>query len=264
MRVITWNVNSLRSRLPRLLALLDREKPEIVCLQETKVSNGDFPTLPLVEIGYHVVANGSGGSAGVAILSRRPPEVIQLGFPGDPLHEEARVVVATVGRIRTVCVYVVNGRSLNDPTYQTKLEWLDAFTRWLTQSHDRGEALLLAGDFNVAPDDRDVHDPDAWEDSIHVSEPERARIRALLDWGLIDLLRLHSDQPGLHTWWDYRSGAFHQGRGLRIDLILATQTLADSCVDVRIDRNERRPTAGEGKPSDHAPVIADFEGTWDP
>jgi exodeoxyribonuclease-3 len=163
-----------------------------------------------------------------------------------------------VDGIRVVSIYVVNGRSPDDPAYQAKLEWLDAFTVWLESTHDSEIPLIIAGDFNVAPDDRDVHDPAVWAGRIHVSEAERARIRSLLDWGLVDLLRMHTVQPGIHTWWDYRAGAFHRGWGLRIDLILATRPVAERCVEVRIDRNERRPTAGEGKPSDHAPVIAEF------
>lgn len=259
MRVITWNVNSLRSRLPRLLALLERENPDIDCLQETKVSDLDFPSLPLDQAGYHVVGHGLGGSAGVAILSRQSAQAAEPGFVGDPMPDQARVVVATVGGIRVVSVYVVNGRNLDDPAYRAKLEWLDAFTAWLESTHDPRTPLIVAGDFNVAPEDRDVHDPAVWTGRIHVSEAERARIRTLFDWGLVDLLRMHTEQSGIHTWWDYRAGAFHRGWGLRIDLILATRPVAELSTAVRVDRNERRPTAGEGKPSDHAPVIAEFQ-----
>lgn len=260
-RVITWNVNSLRSRLSRLLALLERESPDIVCLQETKLSDLDFPSLALDQAGYQVVSHGLGGSAGVAILSKQSAQAAESGFVGDPLPDQARVVAATVGGIRVVSVYVVNGRSPNDPAYRAKLEWLDAFTAWLESTHDPESPLIVAGDFNVAPEDSDVHDPAAWTGRIHVSESERARIRTLFDWGLVDLLRMQTDQPGIHTWWDYRAGAFHRGWGLRIDLILATAPLVERCVEVRVDRNERRPTAGEGKPSDHAPVIAEFQAT---
>jgi exodeoxyribonuclease III len=258
-KVVTWNVNSLRSRLSRLLALLERESPDIVCLQETKLSDLDFPSLALGQAGYQVVSHGLGGSAGVAIVSKRRATEAEPGFVGDPLPDQARVVAASVGGIHVVSVYVVNGRSLDDPAYQAKLEWLDAFTAWLESTHDPGTPLIVAGDFNVAPDDRDVHDPSAWTGQIHVSEAERGRIRALFDWGLVDLLRVHTDQSGIHTWWDYRAGAFHRGWGLRIDLILATSPLVERCIEVRVDRNERRPTAGEGKPSDHAPVIAEFQ-----
>ncbi|HEX6300338.1 MAG TPA: exodeoxyribonuclease III [Acidimicrobiia bacterium] len=258
MKVITWNVNSLRSRLPRLRALLERESPDIVCLQETKVSDPDFPSLALGQAGYQVVSHGLGGSAGVAILSKQSAQAAEPGFVGDPLPDQARVVAATVGGIRVVSVYVINGGSLDDPAYQAELEWLDAFTAWLKSSHDPRTPLIVAGDFNVAPDDRDVHDPSAWTGRIHVSEAERARIRSLFDWGLVDLLRVKTVLPGFHTWWDYRAGAFHRGWGLRIDLILATRPVAELCTEVHIDRNERRPTAGEGKPSDHAPVIAEL------
>jgi exodeoxyribonuclease-3 len=160
-KVVTWNVNSLRSRLPRLVGLLERESPDIVCLQETKLSDLDFPILDLDQAGYQVVCHGLGGSAGVAIVSKQRATKFEAGFVGDPVPDQARVVAATVGGIRVVSVYVVNGRSLDDPAYQAKLEWLDAFTAWLESTHDPRTPLILAGDFNVAPDDRDVHDPSA-------------------------------------------------------------------------------------------------------
>jgi exodeoxyribonuclease III len=206
-KVITWNVNSLRTRLPRLLGLLERESPDVVCLQETKVPDLDFSLSALSQAGYQVTSHGLGGSAGVAIVSKQRATGAEAGFAGDPLPDQARVIAATVDGIRVVSVYVVNGRSLDDPAYQAKLEWLDAFTNWLESTHDPRTSLIVAGDFNVAPHDRDVHDPSAWTGRIHVSEAERARIRALFDWGLVDLLRVHTDQSGIHTWWDYRANA---------------------------------------------------------
>jgi len=147
---------------------------------------------------------------------------------------------------------------MTDPAYQLKLNWLTALQDWIAGSFDPGDELLLAGDFNLAPDERDVHDPARWEEAIHFTEPERRHLQGLLGWGFVDLFRLYTTDGGHHTWWDYRAGGFHRGWGLRLDLVLGTRPLADRCTEVRIDRNERRPIAGEGKPSDHPPVIATF------
>jgi exodeoxyribonuclease-3 len=165
------------------------------------------------------------------------------------------VVAGTLDGIRIVDVYVVNGRAVGAPEYEQKLCWLDALVSWLRAEHDPGDPLLVAGDFNVAPQDRDVHDPDRWRGLNMCSEAERARVEALFDWGLVDLMRLHEHGPGPFTWWDYRAGAFHRGWGLRLDLALGTRSVAERCTGVIVEREERKPTFGEGKPSDHAPVI---------
>jgi exodeoxyribonuclease-3 len=259
MRLVTWNVNSLRARLPRVLAMLEREQPDFVCLQETKTIDEEFPFAELENAGYRAVSYGQRPFNGVAILSRSEPDIVERGFPNDPVPDEARVITARFGPLSVVSAYVVNGRDLRDPMYQIKLEWLSALHRWIADSFDPAGEVVVAGDFNIAPGVRDVYDPVALAGHVHCSDPERDRLKRLMDWGLTDLLRFLTEDAGIFTWWDYRGGAFHRGLGLRIDLILGTMPLASRCTDVRVDRNERRPTAGEGKPSDHAPVIATFE-----
>ncbi|RMH03091.1 MAG: exodeoxyribonuclease III [Planctomycetota bacterium] len=258
MRVVTWNVNSIRSRLPRLLALLDRHRPDVVLLQETKVEDDAFPHQELATAGWRAVVHGQRTYNGVAILSRRSATEVRIGFPGDPIPEQARVISAEVGPLRLIDAYVVNGKAVGDEKYEIKLRWLDAFADWLAAAHDPSQPLLVAGDFNIAPEDRDVHDPERWRGKVLCSEPERERLRRLLAWGLTDLHRLHEEGPGPFTWWDYRMGAFPRGWGLRIDLLLGTAPVAAACTAVVVDREERRESAGEGKPSDHAPVLADL------
>ena len=261
MKVVTWNVNSIRQRLPRLIALLARHEPDVVCLQETKVEDAAFPTLEIAAAGYDCATLGQRAYNGVAILSRVGLGQVGLGFEGDPVPEQSRVISATAGDVRVVCVYVVNGKAVGEPAYQVKLAWLDALREWLAASHEASEPLLVCGDFNVAPDDRDVWDPDLWRGQNLASEPERERIRALGAWGLTDLGRAAAgDVQGPFSYWDYTAGAFHKGWGLRIDLALGSAPVAARMVSVEVDRNERKPTAGEGKPSDHAPVVVSLGG----
>lgn len=256
MRLITWNVNSIRQRGPRLLALLARHAPDVVCLQETKVTDDDFPTTDVLEAGYQSVAFGQPAYNGVAILARTPLTDVNLGFRGDPVPGEARVLAATVGDLRVVDVYVVNGKNVGDPAYDVKLAWLDALADHLEANEDPSRPLIVTGDFNVAPTDLDVHDARLWSGKNLASPPERERVQRLCDLGLTDLGRAFAgDEPGPFTWWDYRMGAFHRGWGLRIDLVLGSASVADRLEAVEVDREERKPTSGEGKPSDHAPVI---------
>ena len=259
MKLVTWNVNSIRQRLDRTTALLERHAPDIVCLQETKTLDVAFPSNLVESVGYSSATFGQAGRNGVAILARAPIEDVQLGFPGDPVPEQARVISATVGGVRVINVYVVNGKTVTAPEYRLKLNWLDHLVAWISAVHSEHADLVVCGDFNVAPADDDVHDPDAWRGENLASEPERDRIRELNGLGLADVLRLHHAGPGPFSWWDYRAGAFHRGWGLRIDLILASASMAARCSEVIVDRTERKPTAGIGKPSDHAPVIATFE-----
>jgi exodeoxyribonuclease-3 len=255
-KLITWNCNSIRQRLPRLLAMLERHQPDVVCLQETKVENEVFPTMELSAAGYDVATFGQRAYNGVAILSRAPLADVATGFDGDPVPEQSRVLRAKAGGLDLVCVYVVNGKAVGDPAYDTKLAWLDAFRAWIAATYDPKGDLIITGDFNIAPDDRDVWDADLWRGKILASDPERERLRQLMDWGLTDLGRLAAgDVQGPFAYWDYTAGAFHKGWGLRIDLILATASVTSRLETVEVDRNERKPTAGEGKPSDHAPVI---------
>jgi exodeoxyribonuclease-3 len=255
-KLITWNCNSIRQRLPRLLAMLERHEPDVVCLQETKVEDEVFPTMELAAAGYEVATFGQRAYNGVAIVSRTPLADVGAGFDGNPVPEQARVLTARVGDLDVVCVYVVNGKAVGDPAYDTKLAWLDALGAWIGATYDPTGKLVIMGDFNIAPDDRDVWDPELWRDKILASDPERARLRGMLDWGLTDLGRLAAgDVQGPFAYWDYTAGAFHKGWGLRIDLALGTASVAAALDSVEVDRNERKPTAGEGKPSDHAPVI---------
>ena len=236
--------------------MLRRHQPDVVCLQETKVEDGLFPTLELTAEGYDYTTFGQRTYNGVAILSRAPVEDATRGFEEDPIPEQSRVLSARVGQLWVVCVYVVNGKAVGDPAYDTKLRWLDAFGRWLAATHDPAEPLIVCGDFNVAPDDRDVWDSELWRGQNLASEPERERLRALLEWGLVDLGRSSAgDVTGPFTFWDYTAGAFPKGWGLRLDLALGTAPIASRLSSAVVERDERKPTFGEGKPSDHAPVI---------
>jgi len=255
MKIISWNVNSVHARLPRVTALLARHRPDLACLQEIKTSTGEFPAGDFATAGYQAAVHGQAGRNGVAVLSRMQLTDVACGFADDPVPEQARVLSVTGGGVRVVNVYVVNGREVGTPEYELKLRWLDAFTTWLRNTCQAGSPLLVVGDFNIAPDDRDVYDPDAWRGRNLCSKPERRRVRALLHWGLTDLGRAGNPGLGPYTFWDYRQGAFHRGWGLRIDLALATASVAARCTSVTVDRDERKPTAGEGKPSDHAPLI---------
>ena len=256
LKLITWNVNSIRQRLPRLLAVLGRHDPDIVCLQETKVVDEAFPTMELAAAGYHPVTFGQRAYNGVATLARQNPARVTRGFPGDPTPEASRVIVCRVGDLAVVNVYVVNGKAVGDPAYLTKLAWLDAFGIWIRAAFDPAEPLVIVGDFNVAPDDRDVYAPEAWRGKNLATSAERERIADLRTWGLTDLSRDFSgDVDGPFTFWDYRMGAFHRGWGLRIDLALGTSTVTSRLSEVMVDREERKETTGEGKPSDHAPLI---------
>ncbi len=259
MKVITWNVNSLRARLPRTLALLDRHKPDVLCLQETKLTDEAFPEEPFRERGYHVEAHGQKSYNGVAIVSREPLEDVTKGFPGDPAPEQSRVIAGTVGGIRVVNLYVVNGKSVEHPDYALKLAWLDALDAWLCAVVEPESPLLVVGDYNVAPADIDVHDPELWRGQNLCSDAERERFAALFKGGLRDLFRECYPEEQKFTWWDYRNGAFHKNLGLRIDLALGTRPLAERCKWVEVDREERKPSTGEGKPSDHAPLVVHLD-----
>lgn len=255
MKLITWNVNSIRQRQARAEALLQRTGADLLCMQETKTTDDGFPAEAFEAMGYHVAHHGQdNGRNGVATLSRAPFEQVTAGFQGDPIPEQARVLTTVSGGLRVVNVYVVNGKTTAAPEYQLKLRWLDVLVDHVLSLGDDVPTVIV-GDFNVAPTDEDVHDPEAWRGQNLASEPERDRVRRLLDAGFVDLLRLHQDGTGPFTWWDYRMGAFHRGWGLRIDLALGTRAVAERCTAVEVDRNERKPTSGEGKPSDHAPVI---------
>lgn len=256
MRVATWNVNSVRARLDHLCDWLAAEQPDVVCLQETKVVDADFPRTPLAEAGYQAEISGQKSYNGVAVLARAGLEL------GDPVREmpglddpQRRYLAVTVDGVRVVNVYVPNGSEVGSDKYAYKLDWLARLAAHLRDECAAHRRLLLTGDFNIAPADRDVHDPDAWRDKVLCSAPERAAFRELEACGLADLFRsLHPEEPGF-SWWDYRMNAFRRDRGLRIDLLLVTAELAACARTCRVDRTPR----GWVKPSDHAPVVASFD-----
>jgi len=254
MKIATWNINSIRMRLARLTRWIAQVQPDVVCLQETKVVDELFPADAIRDLGYSALVHGQKTYNGVAILSRRPLlDPVQV-LPGGGSDDECRFLSARVGTWRILNLYVPNGGEVGSEKYAYKMEWFARLRRHLDSALDAGEDVLVCGDFNVAPEDRDVWNPDQWRGKILCSEPEREAFRRLLGWGLSDTLRLHRAEGGLYTWWDYRGGAFHRGWGLRIDHILASKSLGERCLAVDIDRDQRK---GE-KPSDHAPVIATF------
>ncbi len=260
MRVATWNVNSISARLPRLLAWLAQVRPEVVCLQETKVADESFPYADLRDRGYEATAHGDGRWNGVAILSRLGLVDVVDGLPGAPSFPvpdsppEARAVTATCGPIRVSSVYVPNGREPADPHYGYKLRWLDALSRAVAGPAAAAPPFAVLGDFNVAPTDDDVWDPAAFVGSTHVTEPERAAVAALRELGLHDVVPrpLKYDRP--FTYWDYRAGMFHKNMGMRIDLVYGNAGFVAAVEDAYVDREARK---GKG-PSDHAPIVIEL------
>jgi exodeoxyribonuclease-3 len=254
MKIATWNVNSVIARLPHVLRWLDMAQPDVLCLQELKCAEEKFPALDFAAAGYQFAVHGQPAYNGVAILSRHDLSDVRRGFPQDDAAAQARLIAATVKGARVVNVYVPNGSEVGSDKYKYKLQWLQQLRRWFDQSCDRAGRVLLCGDFNVAPEDRDVHDPKAWEGGILVSRTERKALQLVKDWGLVDAFRRHNDLPGQFSWWDYRGGGFPRNHGLRIDHIWVTPGLADICAGVTIDKEPR----GWDKPSDHTPVVAEF------
>ena len=254
MRIATWNVNSLNVRLPHVLDWLGGHRPDVLMLQETKLTDDRFPVEPLRDVGYHAVFSGQKTYNGVAILAREPPAGVLRRFPG-VAGEQRRTIAATVAGVRVVNLYVVNGQATGSEKYAYKLEWMRQVTEHLRAELSGHARVVVAGDFNVAPEDRDVHDPEAWKDSILCSDAERDALRAITALGLTDTFRLFEQEERAFSWWDYRAAGFRRNHGLRIDLILASGELARRCTSCRIDREAR----AKERPSDHAPVIAEFD-----
>ena len=248
--IATWNVNSIRARIAHLTSWLNQTAPDVVGIQETKVQDADFPHAELAALGYHVLFSGQKSYNGMALLSKQPASVIATELPGfdDP---QRRVLAAKIAGITLLNLYVPNGSAVGSEKYGYKLAWLDALGDWVTNLLASGDPLLLVGDFNIAPDDRDVYDPAAWEGKILCSDDERQRLQRLIGLGLCDVFRRFEQTPQAFSWWDYRSGGFRRNEGLRIDLILASPTLAERCDGCEIDVGPRRWE----KPSDHAPVV---------
>jgi exodeoxyribonuclease-3 len=254
-RITTWNVNSVKQRVPRLLPWLDERKPDVVCLQETKLADDAFPTMGFASLGYDAVHHGEGRWNGVAILSRVGIEDVVDGFADGGAHDgEARLLTATCGGVRVATMYVPNGREVGHEQYVRKLEWLARVRAHLDAVGDPSDDVVLCGDFNIAPDDRDVYNPAAWEGKVLCTPAERAALAALGELGLRDAFRLFEQPERIFSWWDYRAGAFRRNQGLRIDLVLASHALSQTCTGCRIDKEPR----GWERPSDHVPVVAEF------
>lgn len=250
MKIATWNVNSLKVRLPHLLEWLAANPVDVVCLQETKQQDADFPQAELQAAGYHTVFSGQKTYNGVAILSREPISDVQCGIPNLE-DEQKRVIAAIINGVRVVCVYIPNGQEVGSDKYQYKLKWLAALKAWLKDEMVKYPKLALLGDYNIAPEDRDVYDPVAWRGNVLVSEPEREAFRGLLDLGLRDAFRLFEQAEKSYSWWDYRMMAFRRNMGLRIDHILISAAL--QCSSCHIDKAPRKLE----RPSDHTPVVAE-------
>jgi exodeoxyribonuclease-3 len=253
MKLAAWNVNSLKVRLPHLTDWLANAQPDIVCLQELKLEDPKFPRAELETAGYQAAVSGQKTYNGVAILSRAGLSDISVGIPGFA-DEQRRVIAATANGVRAICVYCPNGQAVGSEKYDYKLRWYAALKEYLAAEVARHPQLAVAGDFNVAPEDRDVHDPKAWEGQVLVSEPERSAWRALLEIGLKDSFRLFEQPEKIYSWWDYRMLGFRRNAGLRIDHILVSAALAARCTSSTVDKEPRKLE----RPSDHAPVIAEF------
>ena len=273
LRIATWNVNSLRARLEKVTWWLERARPDVLLMQETKLTDADAPADVFRDAGYELVHHGEGRWNGVAIASRvgatdvvsnfgaplRPAVTPEVG-DDEPLAE-ARMVSAVCSGVRVVSLYAPNGRVVDSPFYRAKLTWYERLARWLRETVTPTDALVLGGDYNVAPADADVWDPAACHGGTHVSEPERRAFRTLCDWGLVDAYRAHCAEPGRYTWWDYRAGNFHKNFGMRIDHLLVSKPVAARVVWAEIDREARK---GKPVPSDHAPLVLDLDAAGTP
>ena len=255
MRIATWNVNSVRARLPRIVPWLAEHKPDVVMLQEIKCQDPQFPCEALGELGYNIETFGQKTYNGVAILAKSRITDVKRGLLDEVEDKESRVIAATVGDVMFVNVYVVNGQEVGAPAYARKLEWLGRLRKLMWERYIMTEKVVMAGDFNVTFDDRDVYDPEAWREKILCSTPEREALLRVMDCGLKDAFRKHHEEGGHYTWWDFRTRAYVRDQGLRIDHFLMSPPALRACSEVVIDRAARE---GE-KPSDHAPVIATIE-----
>ena len=255
MLLASWNINSIRARQERFLRWLGARKPDVLCLQELKATEAQFPFFEIKAAGYSVAVYGQKTYNGVAILAKTPPEDVRLGLDDGGDEMGARVISAMVGGLRVINVYVVNGQVVGSEKYAAKLEWMRRLRGSLDRRYRASEPLVLCGDFNVAPEPRDVDRPEQWASSVLFHADARAALRTILDFGFEDTLRLHTQEAGLYSWWDYRKLSFPKNDGLRLDLILATPPAARLCTAASIDRNERKGV----QPSDHAPVLATFD-----
>jgi exodeoxyribonuclease III len=254
MKIATWNVNSIIARLSQVLEWTNVNRPDVLCLQETKCVDQRFPATEFEKLGYQVEVFGQATYNGVAILSLLPLSGVVRGFPDDEADAHRRLMAATVDSVRIINVYIPNGMAVGTDKYMFKLAWLGRLRKFFDEHCDTGQLLVLCGDFNVAPEDRDIHDPALWAGKIMCSDRERAALQNVGEWGLVDVFRRHHEEGGHYSWWDYRAGAFRRNNGLRIDHVWASEKLAQRSTDAWIDKITRALE----RPSDHAPVIAEF------
>ena len=255
MRLATWNVNSITARLPLVTRWLEAARPDVLCLQELKCVDEKFPAEQFAELGYKSAVFGQRTYNGVAILSRSAGTDVQRGLHDDKEGAQSRLIAATIEGVRVVNVYVPNGQFVGSDKYRFKLEWMQRLRHFFDQHYEMNERVLLCGDFNVAPEERDVHDPAQWEGHVLFSKRERAALEKIREWGFVDAFRLHTEEGGFYSWWDYRQGGFRRNNGLRIDHIWVSKPLARVCTESWIDKE---PRAWE-RPSDHTPVVANFD-----
>ena len=254
MKIATWNVNSLKVRLPHVLDWLAASDADVLCLQETKTTDENFPVDEIEAAGYQVVFSGQKTYNGVAIISKQPAQDVVRDVPGLD-DQQRRILAATIGNVRVLDLYVVNGQEVGSEKYDHKLYWLEQVTAYIRQQLEAHKNFVVLGDFNIAPEDRDVHDPDAWHERILCSTPERDALKKMMGLGLSDTFRLFEQEDDSFSWWDYRAAAFRRNRGLRIDLVLASDALGNNCTACYIDKEPR----GLERPSDHTPVVAEFD-----
>ena len=254
MKIATWNVNSVRARLPKVLDWLDGAAPDVLCMQEIKCLDEQFPREVFEELGYRVATFGQKTYNGVAILARQNIEEVVRGLPGDGPEAQKRLIGAQIGEFLLLNLYVVNGEAVGSEKYAYKLDWMARVADFVRERYDMREKVVLCGDFNVTFDDRDVHDPALWHEKVLCSTPERKALARIQEPGLIDAFRHFNQEGGHYTWWDFRTRGFERGLGLRIDHFLLSKPALDCCTRIEIDKRAR----GGEKPSDHAPVIAHF------
>jgi exodeoxyribonuclease-3 len=255
MKIATWNVNSINIRLEQVLGWLETHKPDALCLQETKCTDDKFPAADFLAAGYNSAFLGQKSYNGVAILSPSEIEDVQMNFPNDDADAPKRLIAATIKGVRIVNTYIPNGTELWTDKFTFKLDWLQRLRRFFDETCEKDSDVLLCGDFNVAPDERDVWNVGFWEGKLHFSKPERAAIHHVKQWGFVDVFRQLNGDEKLYSWWNYREGAFFKNQGLRIDHIWTSKSLAEKCTACWIDRKPR----GAVRPSDHTPVVAEFE-----
>ncbi|MBN1684084.1 MAG: exodeoxyribonuclease III [Gammaproteobacteria bacterium] len=253
LKIATWNVNSIRTRLEHVLTWLKDHDPDVFALQETKTPDDQFPAKEIEEAGFHVIYSGQKAYHGVAVICKKEPEAMIKEFPDFP-DEQRRVLGFTIDDLRILNIYVPNGTSLDSPNYEYKLKWLESLRKFIQSELKIHQKLIVLGDFNIAPEDRDVYDPKIWRNRVLVSEPERAAFQKLLETGLFDAFRLFHSEGGFYSWWDYRTAGIWRNEGLRLDMILINETLKKRCTSCEIDKHPRKLK----RPSDHAPVIATF------